>query len=122
MITAAILTGAFAAWLVTARALYARWRGLTRGKRDCNTHGSTRYRVHRCCYDQTRSADGEAAALAVLAALAFPLVLLVALVRFRPPPTAMERAEAQARLEERNEKLQARNAELERELGIGDKS
>jgi hypothetical protein len=122
--TALIIAGiCAAAWLLTARWLYGRWRGRQVGRRCCGRHGSSenrRYlRAGECCYDAARSSDGEAAACAMAAALVFPLVWLTALIRFRPPPTAAERAAKEAEDAAKLAALQARNAELERELGIG---
>ena len=111
---AGIVLGCYAVtWLLTARILFARWRGADVGRRDCHRHGSEhhRFKSDKCCYDSTSAADGEAAFYAITAAVAWPLVLLVAAVRFRPPPTAAERAEAE-------KKLKARIAELEREAGL----
>jgi hypothetical protein len=115
---AGIVLGWYAlAWLATARALYGRWHGRITGARDCNTHGTEKERERRvlrhgpCCYDETHTGNGENAAFAMLTALLWPLVLFTAAVRFRPPPTAAERAAADA-------KLKARIAELERENGL----
>jgi hypothetical protein len=113
-VTALALSGCYAlAWLVTARLLYARWRGRLDGRRDCNKHGRQRTRLTsaRCCYDDTSTSDGENATFAMLGALFWPVVLVTAVVRFRPPPTVAERAEVEA-------KLKTRIAELEREAGV----
>ena len=116
MITA-IVPGCYAlAWLLTARLLYSRWRGSGTGNRQCRQHGTAelrrlRYQRVRCCYDAAPGSDGENAACAMAAALIWPLVLLTAAVRYKPRPTAMEQREAQ-------ERLTARVAELESELGI----
>jgi hypothetical protein len=104
------------AWLLTARQLYARWRGRAVGRRECVTHGSPDKRSRsyppvQCCYDETTESDGLAAAWAMGAALLWPAVLAVAVVRFRPPLTEIEKAG--------RKKL---TGELERELGIGGES
>src|SRR5438128_910436 len=97
-----IAVAAFAGWLFTARWLYARWRGSDVTRRDCAAHGSWESRYIRppakCCMDKAPLTDGASAAIAVPAALFWPLVLAVALVRFRPPPTAAGQAEAKAAL------------------------
>ncbi len=103
----------FALWLLTARTLYARWRvNWDMSRHSCPVHGDPhRGSWQKCCFDQPADALGAAAAAAMAVALLWPMVLLVALVRFRPPPTAAERAETENR-------LTARVAELERELGM----
>jgi hypothetical protein len=91
---AGIVTGCYAAaWLLTARLLYGRWRG--------------EWQNYRGQY----SLPSYVAAAVMAIAVVWPLVWCAALVMFRPPPTAAERATAEAR-------LKARVAELEREAGI----
>ena len=108
-----LAVGAYAlAWLLTARRLYARWRDdWAMSAHCCPAHGLPSDRYQKCCYDARADAPAPAAACAMAAALLWPGVLLVALVRFRPPPTAAERKAAEV-------KLRARVTELERELGM----
>jgi hypothetical protein len=102
----------FALWLLIARRLYARWRESEHKNLPCPRHGMPpRMSYYKCCYDKPAVESSAAAALAMAAALLWPMVLLTALVRFRPPPTAAERAATEAR-------LTARVAELEAELGM----
>jgi hypothetical protein len=114
---AAIVTGCYAlAWLAAARWLYGRWRGNGTGERECRKHGTAEhrrlsYQRRECCYDAAPGADGANAAIAMAVAVLWPLVLFTAAVRFKPRPTAMEQQEA-------SERLTARVAELESELGI----
>jgi hypothetical protein len=97
--TAGIVLACYAvAWLAFARLLYGRWR--VTGLHHWEIGGY---------YSDAR--DPEIAGRAMLAALLWPTVILTALVRFRPPPTAAERAAHE-------KKLKARIAELEREAGI----
>ncbi len=97
--TAGIILGCYGlAWLFTARLLYGRWRG------ELVSWSSDSWNKHK-------AREPETAARAMMAALAWPLVLLVGFVRFRPPPTAAEQAAENAR-------LTGRIAELEREAGI----
>jgi hypothetical protein len=113
VIGAAVAACCFAGWLVTARVLYSRWRGRVTGKRECPSHGRVDYREHYhtqgCCYDRTTVSDGEVAAEAMLAALAFPVLLLVVMVRWQP------------RLRRRRKLTEAEVAEIEREVGVGGK-
>jgi hypothetical protein len=90
------------AWLVTARVLYGRWRASPTAISSWNNDVYS----HRLA-----AANPEIAARAMLAALLWPFLLLAAVVRFRPPPTAAERAAVE-------KELKARIAELEREAGI----
>lgn len=113
MITWIAAVSYFMMWLFIARPLYARLRDIKVGRRSCNDHGAYQYRHLKCCYDSTRASEGEAAFWAFTTALVWPVVLLVAAIRFRPPPTVAEHAE-------RERVLQARVAELEHEAGIGD--
>jgi hypothetical protein len=77
----------FAGWLITARVLYARWRGR-----------------------QTALGDAETVLWAMLGALIWPLLALAAVVRWQP------------RLKRRRRKLtEAELAEIEREVGVGEK-
>lgn len=96
-----------AAWaamtVATARLLYGRWRGrLTAFAASWETAG-----------------NGETAARALASALFWPLVLLLAAVMFRPPPTEKERAEAEKARAAEAEEQAAHIRRLERELGIG---
>jgi hypothetical protein len=104
---AAIIAGCYAlAALFAARVLYGRWRSelmaLGSFEHYCNNCRTLRYAL---------ATDREAAMRAMAAAVAWPLTLLVFAVVFRPPPTATERAAAEA-------KLKSRIAELEKELGV----
>jgi hypothetical protein len=104
-VTAAIaaILGA-SGWLVTARWLYGRWRGAT------YTRTSSLY------FEKYTKPwpEGVLAAAAMVLAAVWPLVMVAAVVRFRPPPTAAEQAAA-------NKALKAHVAELERELGLDGK-
>jgi hypothetical protein len=96
------------AWLLTARRLYRRWRGRQTGQRDCPQHGGPP-RAKGCCYDGGVISDGEAAIVAMVAAFAFPLVWLAALVRWQP------------QFRRRRKLTDAELAALEREVGLGGK-
>jgi hypothetical protein len=116
MTAVAIAVLAAAGWLLTARRLYGRWRGTGAGGGYCPLHGQRKYatangRWPACCHDEDPLTDGLATLWAVTAALFWPCVVMVALVRFRPPPTVAEREAEAAR-------LKARVGELEAELGI----
>ena len=95
MITGIILGCYAVAWLFTARVFYGRNRG------EWVKDGHTTRTV----------APGQVAAGAMALALVWPLMWCAALVMFRPPPTAAERAAENARLTKRI-------AQLEREAGI----
>ena len=116
MITGAILGCYALAWLFTARSLYHRWRSIETSARDCAQHGSparrrASWKPPDCCFDKAALTDSAAAAAGIGTGLLWPAVLLVAAIRFRPPPTAAERAEE-------NVRLTKRIGELEREAGI----
>lgn len=84
----AIAACCFAGWLITARVLYARWRGR-----------------------QTALSDAETATAAMACALIWPLLLLAAIVRWRP---------RRLRVRWWRRKLtEAQMAEIEREVGMG---
>ena len=104
---AGVVLGCYAvAWLLTARVLYGRWRGeLTR------LDGFDHYCRECRSYSRSLASDHETVIRVIVAALFWPLTLMVFLVVFRPPPTAAERAAAE-------KKLKARIAELEREAGL----
>lgn len=121
MITLIAAVAAVAVWFVTARRLYGLWRGCATGKRECRRHGTVPYRRivgPDCCYDYTAASDGEAVLYAMAAAVFWPVVCLVALVRFRPPATVAERKATAKALREQVADRDKRVADLERELGI----
>jgi hypothetical protein len=92
-------------WFVTARWLYGRWRGFTWHRFDYLARRVTR-----------RCPDGMAAAMAMLAALAWPLVLLTVLVRWRPPRSPAEVASEAQQLAESVKALRQANDDWEREM------
>lgn len=123
-----ILGGYALAWLVTARLLFGRWRAggtmTSRQGRYCTGHGDYKnaYGVRRerrtCCFNQRATSDGELTSFAMVAALIWPVFLAAALVRVKAPATPAEVAAREKEHAEEMERIKARNAELERELGI----
>lgn len=105
--TSGIVLGCYAVVsLITARLLYARWRG------EMKALGGFELYCRKCrAYAASLASDHETVLRVIIAALFWPLALLVFAVVFRPPPTAAERAATEAR-------LKARIAELEREAGL----
>ena len=96
------------AWLLTARTLYARWRvNWDMSRHACPVHGMDRGSWQKCCFDQPANCLGGAAAAAMALALLWPGVLLTALVRWKPPPTAAEREAERVRLTKRVAQLEA---------------
>lgn len=106
MILTSVLAAYAAAWLLTARWLYGRWRGELMA-----IGGFDHYCRHCRTISFTAASERETVARAAAAAAAWPVTFLIFLVVFRPPPTAAEQAAAE-------KKLNQRIAELEHELGI----
>jgi hypothetical protein len=102
MITGIVLGCYAVAWLFTARVLYGRWRGVIKPRP---------FQCWSCWSDLGAARDAEVAAWAIIAGALWPAALLVALVVFRPPPTAAEQAAE-------NAKLTKRIGDLERELNL----
>lgn len=113
----AAMSGLF--WLASARILYGRWRITSQEHAKYGWKcwaGHSSYSAHQCCFTDARNRqktpDGYLAAAAMLCALAFPVVLLVALVRYKPPKSAKE-------VEAERVAFQKRIKQLEKELKDG---
>lgn len=106
-------------WLASARILYGRWRITSQEHAKYGWKcwaGHSSYNTHQCCFTDARNKqktpNGYIAAAAMLCALAFPIVLLVAIVRYNPPKSAKE-------VEAERVAFQKRIKQLEKELKDG---
>lgn len=102
------ILGGLACWLTTARCLFRRWRGM---------HWGT----------GAEFTDAEACAAAMVAACAFPVLALAALVRWDGPAVLRATLRARARARARYRRLRQRpdhakiavlHAEMERYRGL----
>ena len=119
MTGALAIAGAYALiWVYTSRWLYGRWHCSRPARKVVGRYvvvvdpsppaGAV---IERFADPDLRWSIGVLTFASMVLSLAWPMVWLTALVRFRPPPTAAERAAAEA-------ELKARITELEREAGI----
>lgn len=93
-------------WFFTSRWLYGRWRAAG------PTHRVTRnYRTHTEPW-----ADGSLGLGAMVFSLAWPLVILTAAVRARPPKTPDEIASEARKLADSTAELRKANDDWEREI------
>jgi hypothetical protein len=129
-----MLGGAYAAaWVITARTLFARWRPARSPVGCAKECGASQGGSHVIpCYRQMRrdltrvtvDYDHHAIAWAMLAALACPVLLLAAVVAFRPRELGAERKAREKcehkEAEERKARLQAEISALEQAIKEAD--
>jgi len=130
LLAVAVPVAYFAGWVTAARCLFARWRpgrDPVRCVRKCQAGSNGGFHDIQC-YRQRRKdltrvaidADSAAVQYAMLAALAWPVILLAWAVTARPPELDGERRAREKRekeeAEERKARLQAEIGALESEL------
>jgi hypothetical protein len=102
-----VLAASLTTWLLTSRYLFRRWVRtdyITTNAPSC-THGYLEIHKNEHCNPEIPAPYGAVAALAVTAALFFPVTLFIYGVMARPPLGRKELAEKIAALEEENSQL-----------------